>query len=651
MKKKLLILFLAVITCFACVTGIVGCKGGKDNGDEQGTVQPPPENQDIAVEKVTLNKNELILEIGASETLTATVAPANATVKTVTWKSSDTSVAKVVNGLVFALKKGVSTITATAGVKSATCTVTVTENIIAHKHSLTPVPAKQADCEEAGNKAYYTCTCGKWFSDADAKTEIIDKSSVTIKATGHSYSEEWTYNETQHWRKATCKHTSETTVPQNHTFVNNACSVCEYTKKTQGLIYTAYRTGYAVTGYNGTATKVTVPSKHDGKSVLAIGMGTGDGFAFCSNVTEIILPDTIQQIQAEAFSYCAKLRKITISSCLSVGNRAFANCAALTEITLPENCLTYGNNLFENCNSLKKVNIKSGVIGDFVFNGCSSVTDIEFGSGVTSISKKIFDNCTNLINLSIPNIDCIDFKFGELGSGSLKKITVTEQQLSLKDERLVGAPCEVVVLNRFPVNGIQVVGATAVCIYDFNFNDYYLKVTRTSGEEVRLTLEEHISQAAKDKLNTTGKHTVAVTVEGFSIEWEIEILNYEFENIIFESQSFFYDGTAKSLQVTGAPEGTEITYSGNDKTKIGEYTVTATLKKQYYNTKTLTATLTVKKSEYNVKYNLDIDGATNANPETYNALNGLTLVAPERGGWEFLGWYTDSAKKNKKLSK
>ncbi|MBP3624605.1 MAG: Ig-like domain-containing protein, partial [Peptococcaceae bacterium] len=58
-------------------------------------------------------------------TLTATVLPENATNKTVTWTSSDETVATVADGVVTALKAGNVTITATADGKSATCEVTV----------------------------------------------------------------------------------------------------------------------------------------------------------------------------------------------------------------------------------------------------------------------------------------------------------------------------------------------------------------------------------------------------------------------------------------------------------------------------------------------------------------------------------------------
>lgn len=85
----------------------------------------------IEVTSVTMNKAELTLTEGDSETLTATVKPDDATDKTVTWTSSDANVASVdAYGKVTAVKEGHATITAKAGEISASCSVTVNKKVI-----------------------------------------------------------------------------------------------------------------------------------------------------------------------------------------------------------------------------------------------------------------------------------------------------------------------------------------------------------------------------------------------------------------------------------------------------------------------------------------------------------------------------------------
>ena len=82
----------------------------------------------IPVENLAISSGSLELKIGESGRLTAAVSPDNATDKTVTWTSSDSSVVSVdEHGILTAHKTGTVTITAKAGGKNATCTVTVPE--------------------------------------------------------------------------------------------------------------------------------------------------------------------------------------------------------------------------------------------------------------------------------------------------------------------------------------------------------------------------------------------------------------------------------------------------------------------------------------------------------------------------------------------
>lgn len=79
----------------------------------------------IPVTSIALNRTSITLKAGESFTLTATVGPSDATDRTVTWTSSDKTVATVSDGVVSAIRVGTSTITARAGDKTATCIVTV----------------------------------------------------------------------------------------------------------------------------------------------------------------------------------------------------------------------------------------------------------------------------------------------------------------------------------------------------------------------------------------------------------------------------------------------------------------------------------------------------------------------------------------------
>ena len=79
----------------------------------------------VKVSEIKLDKTSVSLKAGETAQLTAVVTPDNAADKTVTWTSSDEKIATVADGKITAVAPGTATITATAGGKSATCTVTV----------------------------------------------------------------------------------------------------------------------------------------------------------------------------------------------------------------------------------------------------------------------------------------------------------------------------------------------------------------------------------------------------------------------------------------------------------------------------------------------------------------------------------------------
>ena len=127
------------------------------------------------------------------------------------------------------------------------------DKTVPHTHNLTLVPAKAPTCTEKGNTAYYTCDgCDKWFEDATGASEITDKTSVILAATGHSASD-WKSDNTDHWKECTvvgcgviiegskAAHTAgewiidtpatATTTGSKH----KECTVCGYTMATETI--------------------------------------------------------------------------------------------------------------------------------------------------------------------------------------------------------------------------------------------------------------------------------------------------------------------------------------------------------------------------------------------------------------------------------
>lgn len=113
----------------------------------------------VAVSGVTLDKTSGTLNEGETVTLTATVEPADATDKTVTWASSNNAVATVENGVVKAVAPGTAVITATAGNQSASYSLEVKAPLkgIALNHTeMTVIKGQSAPLTVSYNPTYTT---------------------------------------------------------------------------------------------------------------------------------------------------------------------------------------------------------------------------------------------------------------------------------------------------------------------------------------------------------------------------------------------------------------------------------------------------------------------------------------------------------------
>ena len=124
--KNIYIASVAAILCILVV--IVAC-----DKDEPENSKTDPTTSIVAVNSISLDKSNIELTVGHSSTLSATIAPDNATNKSISWTSSNTSVANVnSSGLVSAVAEGSAIITVTAedGNKTSTCSVIVKSAVV-----------------------------------------------------------------------------------------------------------------------------------------------------------------------------------------------------------------------------------------------------------------------------------------------------------------------------------------------------------------------------------------------------------------------------------------------------------------------------------------------------------------------------------------
>ena len=164
-------------------TAVVTAKAGEKTATCTVTVS----KNVVPVTSVTLDKTSLNMTKGQETTLKATVAPDNATDKTVTWSTSDASVATVENGKVKAVGGGSATITAKSGEKSATCAVTVTvpvSSVALDKTTLDVTEGDEASLTATVNPSDATDKTVTWSSDKPEFATVDQTGKVKAVAPG-----------------------------------------------------------------------------------------------------------------------------------------------------------------------------------------------------------------------------------------------------------------------------------------------------------------------------------------------------------------------------------------------------------------------------------------------------------------------------------
>lgn len=413
MKK----LFKPFFTAFAVIliAGVSsGC--GKDEptpSGGNGSNETGPTT--VAVTGVSLNKQTLSLVEGDSETLTATVAPSNATNKAVSWKSSDASVASVDNsGKVTAVKAGSATITVTTtdGSKTATCSVTVTAKTI----EVNDVGLDKSEMEMvAGDSYQFTVTLKPDnASDKTLSWSSSDENVATVDNTG----------------KVTAVSEGKVTITVKTSNPAQSAS-CDITVKAASIPVTGVNIdswiinlgvnetaaiAYTIQPENATNKEVTFSS--DNTDVVAVDsegtlVGISSGSAKVtvttvdgglSSVCTVNVVGSVGTIEVDGFFYkdygTASLELIPDPS----GTKKYSG-----DITIPGK-VTYegieftvesiGARMFIGNDELKSVTIEPGVreIGAYAFSGCENLEKVVLPSTLEDYDRynEVFAFCPKL---------------------------------------------------------------------------------------------------------------------------------------------------------------------------------------------------------------------------------------------------------------
>lgn len=128
-----------------------------------------------------------------------------------------------------------------------------------------------------------------------------------------------------------------------------------------------------------------------GDNVTSIGNYLFRGF---NAITEITLPDSVEEIGIGAFSECRNLRYIGFNpeKLMSIKDFAFYKCSSLEEFRYAYNVIELGRGAFMECSNLRGFALSGSIeeINDLTFYGCTSLREIEIHSWVTKIGVGAF---------------------------------------------------------------------------------------------------------------------------------------------------------------------------------------------------------------------------------------------------------------------
>ena len=422
--KKLAAILVLCLTCVFCAIGFMACSESvnenlTDKNDVKQEQTVNEKNTDTPVTPaivnargIALNKTSVSMCVGDTVVLVATFTPANTTDKTVTWKSSNTSVATVLNGTITAVKTGTATITATtANGKTATCSVMVTQPTV--------------------QPVYYTVTFNS-NGGSNVSSQSVEKNGTILKPTNptksgyafvgwyknSSLTTEWNFN--------------------SNTVTNNIVLYAKWQEdKFWNFDYTSNSSLCVINNVKDkTVTEITIPN---GVTHIA-----SSAFKDCVNLKKIVVPDSVVSIENGAFRGCYSLEEITIPF---IGNRAdvtvtdtmqypfgyifgeynYTGANEITQSYHKESTYYSTQNIYYIPSSLKAVTVTGGDVLYGAFYGCYSLTSIKLPESATIIDAYAFYNCRNLTSITLPNnIKKIDV-FAFSNCSKLNSITVPDK--------------------------------------------------------------------------------------------------------------------------------------------------------------------------------------------------------------------------------
>ena len=163
-----------------------------------------------------------------------------------------------------------------------------------------------------------------------------------------------------------------------------------------------YEDAYTLQSYPaGREGAYTIPSSVHGKKIDQIWTS---GFEGASGLTGISIPSSIGRLGTAAFEGTGLTNVVIPDTVLQVDPAVFQNCTKLVSVKLPAGLAEIDQYMFANCISLQHVDMPDSItkINIYAFHNCTSLTSLALPKNLSSLSVGCFDKCINLQHVVVP---------------------------------------------------------------------------------------------------------------------------------------------------------------------------------------------------------------------------------------------------------
>lgn len=220
--------------------------------------------------------------------------------------------------------------------------------------------------------------------------------------------------------------------------------------------------------------------------------------------TEIVLPDTLEIIDYDAFSQCKYLETINFPNGLKyIGSKAFFNCNSLNDIQIDCPELKIAGCAFYGLQGLKTANINAEEIGERAFYCCTILESVTLGEDITGIGAKAFWGDTLLDEITLPNSVEI------IGQGALPNCISVTIPPSVKVIGAYSAKGANEVLTSFESLPIRPLTDEPICAFDSDCVIYGYEGTEAERYAKEWDLEFSAMEYTAGDVNFDGVFSIA----------------------------------------------------------------------------------------------------------------------------------------------